>query len=199
MRFSLLFSSAFAGFYISSVHSQRPSFAIPRSADILPYKSTVFTANQTVDTTTRTLPKAYVVQLEHNSVLKRTSGQDPHAQFHKRASTSINYSVRHVFQNPSLFFGLSIQVKDGSDASDLLAIPNVVAVWPVYMIARPDASPPTGIYNVSGPVYTPSATAGAKANINSIHEMTEVDRLHELGIKGKRFRSVRWPLYLPSN
>lgn len=156
-----------------------------KEEDLSAKKSSIFAETNSKNSTTVIVPNAYVVQLEPNSGLTKR-GQDAHSRFHKRASESIEYSVRHEFHDPSLFFGLSIQVKDNSNESSLLAISNVMAVWPVRIIPRPAAvsTPPTGVYDVDGIVYTATATAGSRAIFNSVHQMTDVDRVHELGIKG---------------
>lgn len=42
-----------------------------------------------------------------------------------------------------------------------------------------------GTITTDGVTYNLTATAGPDADVNSPHKMTEVDRLHALGIKGK--------------
>lgn len=194
MQFPLLLSAAIASVCISSAQAsltedfQAYLAAHPGQHDVstsdqtfVDWKATESTGQPVVD---QVVPKAYIVQLQPGSGLTKR-GEDAHAQFHKRAS-DINYSTRYEFNDPSLFFGLSIQVKDGSNATTLAKIPNVIAVWPVKRIPRPLAvgSPPTGVYNVDGENYTYTATASKSANVNAPHRMTEVDRLHDEGVKG---------------
>lgn len=139
------------------------------------------------------LSKAYIVQLRPGSGLTKR-GESAHSQFHKRASDAIDYDTRYEFKDSSVFFGLSIQVKDDANETTLQQIPNVIAVWPVTIFPRPTAveqnGDGTGVYNDGTTTYNVSATAAIGYNANSVHAMTDVDRLHEAGIKGMRAQCV---------
>ncbi len=192
MRLSFFLSASLAGIYISSVHAtitedlhafltahKGQKGVSSTNADFLDWKSNVFTTNSTP---APIIPKAYIIQLKPGSnLLKR--GQDEHSQFHKRAE-SIDYSTRQEFKNPDLFFGLSIQVKDDANETTLQEIPNVVNVWPVRVIPRPVTAGQSTTSALKAAAGNLTATAGSKANVNSAHRQTEVDRLHESGIKG---------------
>lgn len=147
------------------------------------------------------IENAYIIQLRAGSGLTKR-GETAHSLFHKRAEATIDYDTRFEFTDSSLFFGLSIQVKDDSNATTLQEIPNVIKVWPVTIFPRPNAigsqtlSPPTGVYNDGSTNYTLTATAGKGYNANTPHKMTDVDRLHEDGIKGKRTLCRTW-LFVP--
>ena len=156
-------------------------------AAFLDWESNAFSTNSTP---APIIPNGYIVQLKSGTTLVRR-GQDEHAQFHKRAQ-DIDYSTRIEFKNTDLFFGLSIQVKDGSNLTTIEAIPNVLKVWPIRLIPRPMAEIEGGTssgFNVGSTNFT--ATAGSTADVNSPHKQTGVDRLHNIGIKGTpRSRNV---------
>lgn len=158
-------------------------------------------AAYSVNVTQTVVPNAYIVQLKNDSSTNSLSGRslDHHAMFHKRAE-DINYDVRTEFKSPDLFYGLSITVKEDLTPEEVkakvLEIPDVKAIWPVYLVKAPE---PYGVkFNASA---NTAKTSGATAegpgdassllhitgnlDIQSTHEMTEVDRVHELGIKGK--------------
>ncbi|PVH84726.1 subtilisin-like protease [Cadophora sp. DSE1049] len=148
-------------------------------ADFLDWKANVFVTNSTP---APLIPKAYIIQLKTGSDLLE---RDEHSQFHKRAS-DIQYTTRQEFKNPDLFFGLSIQINDDSNETTIQEIPNVLKVWPLRMIPRPvfrGGPGSTSTFRAAASNLT--AAAGSKANVNSVHRQTEVDRLHALGIKGK--------------
>ncbi|KAL2074241.1 hypothetical protein VTL71DRAFT_8019 [Oculimacula yallundae] len=165
-----------------TAHPDRNGVA-SQDGDFLSWKSNVFTTNSTP---APVIPKSYIIQLKTGSGLVRR-GQDEHSLFHKRASSDIDYSTRQEFKNPELFFGLSIQVKDDANETTIQRIPNVLKVWPVRMIPRPIISggpgPSASSFRAEGSNIT--ATAGSKADVNSVHKQTEVNRLHAAGIKGK--------------
>lgn len=152
-------------------------------ADISKSKAGRFRTNVT-STHAAIVPNAYIIQLDPGASFAKR-GENAHSEFHKRASEIIDYSTRHEFTNTSLFFGLSIQVNEDVNASTVKDLPNVLAAWPVRKIPRPrSVGYPIGIFNDTGIIYNVTATAGFGANVNSPHSMTDVDRLHDLGIKG---------------
>lgn len=141
------------------------------------------------------VPNAYIVRLKKGARLagRDPRGQDVHARFHKRAAAQdLSYSTRYEFEDSSLFFGLSIQLDEHDDTSiqDVRDLPEVEGVWPVGLVERPVAanqSPVSGHYDEGDRVavnYTAQAAPGAM--LNEPHVMTDVDRVHELGIKGRQ-------------
>jgi len=116
-------------------------------------------------------------------------------QFHNEA-TDIKYTVRYEFNNPDIFLGVSIQVTD-TDMSDeemrrlLSTIPRVINVAPVGIVETPQPAEEEDIEipsttrplaftdenKLSGPF-----TGG---DLSSSLRMGGVDKLHELGVKGK--------------
>ena len=136
------------------------------------------------------IPKAYIIQLKSNSELLRRDAT--HSTFHKRAS-GIDYTVRQEFNNPDLFLGLSIQVNDDSNTTSIEDIPDVVRVWPVTTVPRPDViggkAPATTLKSFAEEEPALSPQAGPRAEVNALHRLTEVDRLHAMGIKGKKVSS----------
>jgi hypothetical protein len=163
------------------------SSSSPKFIDWKTAKSPILPVNSTAEILP-VIPKAYIIKLKPGSGLTRR-GESAHSLFHKRASDTIDYDTRYEFTDSSLFFGLSIQVNDDANATSLLEIPNVLAVWPVSIFPRPNAvglaNPRTGIYTYEdGTQYLVNATAGSGYNYNSPHKMTDVDRLHDEGIKG---------------
>jgi subtilisin family serine protease len=154
-----------------------------------------------VNVTHTVVPNAYIVQLKNDSSTTSLSGRslDDHAMFHKRAE-DINYDVRTEFKSPDLFYGLSITVKEDLTPEEVkakvLEIPDVEAIWPVYIITAPE---PYGVKVNASAKTAKTSRASAESpgdassllhitgnlNVQSTHEMTEVDRVHALGIKGK--------------
>jgi subtilisin family serine protease len=124
--------------------------------------------------------------------------------FHKRAE-DIDYDIRTEFKSPDLFYGLSITVKDNLTAIEvkakILNIPDVEAIWPVSLITMLSPQNPFGAkHNFSSKAAIASRAVaddvpGTNASnlpyitgdvdIQSTHEMTQVDKVHALGIKGK--------------
>ena len=199
MRFSFLLPAAFAVTFVNAaINPDLLAFlkAHPgkngigsTDAEFLAWKQTAFTANVTA---APVLPKAYIIQLKPGTRLDKRD-EDSHAQFHKRAAANIEYSTRQEFKNMKLFFGLSIQVKDDANETTILAIPNVLKVWPLRIFPRPEtrlsAPPIPGTIDYARIVAAAPPTAGPRANTNSVHRQTEVDRVHALGIKGMKHRN----------
>ncbi|CZS90101.1 uncharacterized protein RAG0_01247 [Rhynchosporium agropyri] len=194
MRLSFLASAFLAGYAVqasSVVEDLRAFLAAHKDrngvsdtdGDFLDWKSNAFSTNST---TAPVLPKGYIIQLKPGSDLVKR-GQDEHSLFHERASLDIQYSTRVEFKNPELFFGLSIQVKDDANETTIQQIPNVLRVWKIRVIPRPIVTGRSGNFGSSLRAVVPNitATAGSKADVNSVHRLTEVDRLHALGIKGR--------------
>lgn len=117
---------------------------------------------------------------------------DSHSQFHKRASSVIDYATRQEFKNPDIFFGLSIQVNDDANETTIQQIRDVLKVWPVKVIPRPQIGRvPDGNTTISTITsQNLSPKAGGRAQVNSVHKQTEVDRVHALGIKGNLIASL---------
>ncbi|KAI0123419.1 peptidase S8/S53 domain-containing protein [Xylariales sp. AK1849] len=120
-----------------------------------------------------------------------------HDLFHRRAAeSSLDYTVRHTYNAPDTYVGLSIEVH-GSDNSDnvrnqLLAISGVEAVAPVFKIVLPDpnlsnsalmTNPALSYDELSKIEAVP--TPKSDGNLGSALQMAGVDKLHELGIRGK--------------
>jgi hypothetical protein len=154
--------------------------------DFLEWIAPVSPGNTTASKSEVLVENAYIIQLRPGSGLTKR-GETAHSLFHKRAVDIIDYDTRYEFTDTSLFFGLSIQVKDNANVTTLQEIPNVLKVWPIPIFPAPYAvNPPTGVYTwENGETFNVSATAGPNPNVNSPHKMTDVDRLHEEGIKGK--------------
>ncbi|KAB8291780.1 hypothetical protein EYC80_006575 [Monilinia laxa] len=137
-----------------------------------------------------TVDKAFIIELgeETSNSLSR---EDRHEIFHKRAA-SISYDIRHKF-NSTVFTGLSISVKEpGTDnelQQQLLGIPGVTGVWPVYKVPRPGRvsnltdteSSDTGVPFVQ----KRQSAEGQTDSLASALELGSVDKLHAKGIKGK--------------
>ncbi|APA15397.1 hypothetical protein SS1G_09060 [Sclerotinia sclerotiorum 1980 UF-70] len=141
-------------------------------------------------TNVNTVNRAFVVEFG-KEISTSLSGRDRRNIFHKRAA-SISYNIRHEFDSTA-FTGLSISVtQSGTDEElqlQLLEIPGVTGVWPVYEVPRPGTfSNLTNSENTSvdisslGKRQTKGTTTG---NLASALEMGGIDKLHAKGIKGK--------------
>ncbi|KAH8892938.1 subtilisin-like protein, partial [Thozetella sp. PMI_491] len=136
---------------------------------------------------------AYIIELKPDASLSaRSSASDvrAHEAFHKRATTDLNYETRREFTNPFLFYGLSIQVQSDQEGEDVQAklesIPGVANVWPVMerCVPRPTTSSSASATASSTDTLTlPKATGNP--DVSSTLRMTDIDKLHAMGIKGK--------------
>lgn len=161
-------------------------------ATVVSYKTKV---NRTV------IPDVYIVQLSNDSTTSTFPDKilDHHAKFHKRAE-GIDYDVRTEFRSPDLFYGLSIKINENLTAEEvtrkILEMSDVKGIWPVYLVTAPE---PYGI-NFNSSMRLNMSSSGLNdhvrdaqqliqirgdLDIQSTHKMAEVDRVHELGIKGK--------------
>lgn len=148
---------------------------------------------------TRTVPNVYIVKLS-NATASTSSlssrDDDAHSRFHKRADFA--YKVRTEFTNRSLFYGLTIKMEEDLSLADakakILAVTDVVGVWPVHMLELPKpVTPITGNRNASTTKAFNRASSDVPAvpqfsgdiDVASALKMSKVDKLHALGIKGK--------------
>lgn len=137
------------------------------------------------------LRKAYIIQLSPQGKLETPKRSTEHLnQFHRRAA-SLDYSVRHEFLNPDIFLGLSIQLTGYLNEDEALAqlhdIPGVVSASSVYNVSlpvQPGVRTSDGSALSSFEAQPPLAVSG-NGNLASSLEMGGVDKLHQLGIKGK--------------
>ncbi|KAH8879144.1 subtilisin-like protein, partial [Thozetella sp. PMI_491] len=92
-----------------------------------------------------------------------------------------DYTIRHEFNDPNYFFGLSINIYGETNVTaevKLMAIPNVVSVFPIWKLHRPGS----GLSNTS---TTKAPVSERSADVLSHLKLCDIDRLHDLGIKGK--------------
>lgn len=137
-----------------------------------------------------TVDKAFIIELGEE-ISTSPSSEDRHGIFHKRAA-SISYDIRHEF-NSTVFTGVSISVKEpGTDKElqqQLLDIPGVTGVWPVYKVPRPGRFSNLTYTESSGAdvpfVQKRQSTEAQADSLASALELGGVDRLHAKGIKGK--------------
>ncbi|KUJ11409.1 subtilisin-like protein [Mollisia scopiformis] len=116
-------------------------------------------------TTTSALFNAFILQLSEDH------------EFHKQAS-HLSYSVRHEYRNPDVFFGLSI--RGNITKAQLQEIPGVISVSSVYNVTLPAQN-----LHASTLSYNPELSVPRNGVLSSSLEMSSVDKLHQLGIKGK--------------
>lgn len=118
---------------------------------------------------------------------------DAHTAFHERAE-HLEYTVRHNFNSPGIYVGLSLEARSVGTAdeikSQLKAIPGVRSVSQVQRISLPfefnTSVDPLLSYPNPAPFKQWKITAQeSTGNLASSLQMGGIDRLHELGIKGK--------------
>ncbi len=139
---------------------------------------------------TATIDKAFIVELEPESSLSGRS-LGPHKSFHKRAE-SLDYTVRHELNSPATYVGLSLEVRSAGTNEEIKAqlrsIPGVRAVSQVQRTSLPvefnTSADPFLSYSNPAPLKSLKAAAGS-GNLGSSLQMGGIDKLHELGIKGK--------------
>lgn len=138
---------------------------------------------------TATIDKTFIVELAPASGLSGRS-LSPHKAFHKRAE-ALEYSVRHEFNSPDVYLGLSLAVTSAGTNEEvkaqLSAIPGVLSVSQVQRTYLPvtnnvSADP---FLSFSEPAPLQSTNSASSADLLSSLQMGGVDKLHDLGIKGK--------------
>lgn len=136
------------------------------------------------------IPNAYIVELDAGSSLGRRSDGQGHARFHRRAQKKdLEYEVRHEFTDASLFYGVSIKLKNDGDKEALEALSEVKRIWPVIQIARPV---PVGFekLDIARPVapeygFNTSVIRGENYKMDFNLKMAGIEHLHSHGFKGK--------------
>jgi subtilisin family serine protease len=146
------------------------------------------------------LPRAYILETTPTIKTASTSltASNAHIQAFYTAATDIDYTVRYEFNNPDIFLGLSIQVTNTTRSDKeirkyLTTLPGVIKVTPVGVVDNP--TPPD---EEELPTETLISSSPSKAkkkpklrgpftggDLSSSLRMGGVDKLHELGIKGK--------------
>ena len=146
--------------------------------------------NRVSKRSTTIIDNAFIIELAESDPSLSTRGLDSHTIFHRRASESIDYSVRHQY-NTDTFNGLSIFVTDISTNTQqqLQSLPGVVNVWPVVSVPRPGLDTnfidPGLSYSNASLIQRRAIPAPITADLSSSLEMGGVDKLHQHGIKGK--------------
>ncbi|XXG96043.1 hypothetical protein Hte_002320 [Hypoxylon texense] len=143
---------------------------------------------------------AFIVELSDNAATGNDvypQGLDQHAAFQKRAEVlPFEYTVAHEYRSPGTYVGLSIRVVGGGDTDSVLAqlkdVPGVLSVSPVYEMFLSDPNIPDNATSIANPFLSyadppamPAAVPKPDGNLASTLEMAGVDKLHQLGIKGK--------------
>ncbi|KAF6844225.1 subtilisin-like protease [Colletotrichum musicola] len=140
----------------------------------------------------------FIIELEPNaSINGRSTGDDAHSAFHRRAQDVLDYSVRHEFKDPEYFYGLSIDAKNDTDVTTLLAMPQVKQVWPNRYYERPvpvvsgrvpkppNAYVPIGVQPVRERGAAQVAHINGTSDVLSSLKMTGADQVHAQGYTGK--------------
>ncbi|KAI0169286.1 subtilisin-like protein [Hypoxylon sp. FL1284] len=148
----------------------------------------------------RLVDGAFIVELSDNATAAlhtHVKDFDQHASFHKRAEKlPFDYIVAHEFRSPGAYVGLSIRVVGDGDHETVLDqlkdVPGVVSVSPVYEMFMSGPNIPDNSSGVANPFLSyadpppmPAVAPKPGENLASTLEMAGVDRLHQLGIKGK--------------
>ncbi|KAF9880247.1 hypothetical protein CkaCkLH20_02201 [Colletotrichum karsti] len=142
----------------------------------------------------------FIIELEPNaSINGRAVGEvDAHSAFHRRAQEVVDYTVRHEFKNAEYFYGLSINAKNDTDITALLALPQVKQVWPNRYYERPapvvsgrvppkdpNASVPVGVQPIHLRDVAKVTTVNGTSDVLSSLKMTGADKVHAQGLTGK--------------
>ncbi|KAK6957106.1 hypothetical protein Daesc_002391 [Daldinia eschscholtzii] len=121
---------------------------------------------------------------------------DELTKFRKHASKlPFEYTVAHEYRYPGIFVGLSIELRTThglrSPELRLSDIPGVVSVSPVYELPLSDPDLPelpsidNPFRSYANPPAMPKIVPKADGDLSSALEMAGVDKLHQLGVKGK--------------
>ncbi|TDZ32325.1 Minor extracellular protease vpr [Colletotrichum spinosum] len=116
-------------------------------------------------------------------------------------NASIDDPALHVsdvdFKNPEYFYGLSINAKNDTDLTSLLALPQVKQVWPNRYYDRPvpivsgrhrktsNATVPVGVQPVHLRDVAQVANINGTSDVLSSLKMTGADKVHAEGFTGK--------------
>jgi subtilisin family serine protease len=137
------------------------------------------------------IPKTYIVQLKTDPSLLKRSAATAHAAF-QQAAKDLKYSTRQIYNDETIFSGLSLTLESDDDLPVLAAIDNVVGIWPVTLVKRPSAVTKQIPHlkkirrQFPGDATTPSIPhITGDIDVNRPHVMSGVDKLHAAGIKGK--------------
>ncbi|KAI1760233.1 subtilisin-like protein [Hypoxylon sp. FL1150] len=148
----------------------------------------------------RLVDGAFIIELSDAAAVANgidPDGLDRHAEFHKRAEVlPFKYAVAHEYRSPGAYVGLSIRISGSGDPDTVQAqledVPGVLSVSPVYEMFLSNPNIPdnsTGIANpflsFADPPAMPDVVPKPGGNLASTLEMAGVDKLHQLGIKGK--------------
>ncbi|KAI1086859.1 subtilisin-like protein [Rostrohypoxylon terebratum] len=143
----------------------------------------------------RLIDGAYIIELAQDNI--DPGDFDHHAQFHRHAATlPFDYTIAFEYRSPGTYNGLSVRVSGDVDpeATSICfgEIPGVVSVSPVYemFLSDPGVSgdqsiSPGPLRSYGDPPEMPVVSPKPDGKLSSTLEMTGVDRLHLLGIKGK--------------
>lgn len=148
------------------------------------------TEDTTPDPNVNIIEKAFIIEFGEG-ISTSLSARDRHKVFHKRA-VSISYDIRHEFDSTA-FTGLSISVtQSGNDQElqrQLLGIPGVVGVWPVYEVPQPgrflNLTSSDDVATDIHAIHKRQSTEVRTGSLSSALELGSVDKLHAKGIKGK--------------
>ena len=117
---------------------------------------------------------------------------DQHELFQKRAA-HLDYTIRQEFNNADAYLGLSVRMS-GSMSSDAArsqleatpGVPTVSPVYEVYLINPPgNTTDIPALSKISYPNPAPFSFPTGARNLGRALEMSRVDKLHALGIKGR--------------
>jgi hypothetical protein len=137
------------------------------------------------------IPRSYLITLKkEDQISSFTPARDinSHTAFHRRAA-DLDFSVRHEFKNASLYYGLSIEVRQDLTESQILErlseIPEVASVVPMQLIQppKPVQGLPLPKINASGSAqFRAQASVLPKYNIpddiNSPLKMVGISRVY---------------------
>lgn len=168
----------------------------PFASAVYTIPSPILSGGRNVSHGNEIIPGAYIVKLA--SVTEGLGRRELSAihSFHKRAS-NIKYSVRHEFTDPSYFFGITVDVYGETNVTakqKLMAIPNVLSVYPIWKLHRPgqisqhmNETKHSAVLSSKGKRQNtlPTFQPDPQADVLSHLKLCDVDRLHDLGIKGK--------------
>ncbi|GME39660.1 Subtilisin-like protease protein [Neofusicoccum parvum] len=137
------------------------------------------------------VPNTYFVRFHSSTTANGRA--DPKAAFHRKcAEKSVSYSIRYEYNDPGLFYGLSVSLGDDSDIETLKTLPEVASVAPVRWIQRPEldssfdsttafsSNPGRGVHSAA----LGNRAAADGADFNSAHRLTGVSEAHAAGIEG---------------
>ncbi|KAL7908333.1 peptidase S8/S53 domain-containing protein [Trichoderma velutinum] len=128
---------------------------------------------------TTVVPNTFIVELQPDF----HPDLQPKERFAKTAPGAKSYRLRQQFNSSDLFYGVSVSFNTHVDLGTLRQSTGVKNAWKVAIVPRPEPYQLRGAPEISKGSSLPNLRGSAK--VNQPLAMSNVQKLHDKGIKGK--------------